>query len=122
MKKAIALAGVLALAGLVALFLVGSGTPALAAPPEGEQPNAADPTGSPAEGHKVTICHNGHLIEVDVHAQTAHVETHGDGVVLGGVLGSADAAEPAGQDEEGQGDAEGACSDEQQPQQQPEAA
>ena len=76
MKKAIALAGLFALVGLVALFSFGSSTPALAAPPEGgEQPNAADPTGSPAGGrkdHKVTICHNGHPIEVDVHALFAH--------------------------------------------------
>jgi uncharacterized protein YkwD len=123
MKKAIALAGLFALVGLVALFSLGSSTPALAAPPEGgEQPNAADPTGSPAEGHKITICHNGQLIEVDVHARFAHVETHGDDVRVGGVLGGADVAEPAGQGEGAQDDAEAACSDEQPPQGQPEAA
>ena len=130
MKKSIALAGVFALVGLVALFSFGSSNPALAAPPgEGEQPNAADPTGSPAEGHKITICHNGHLIEVNVHARPAHenhdhdvVDDVGDDIVLGGVLGGADVAEPAGQGEGAQDDAEAACSDEQQTQGQPEGA
>jgi uncharacterized protein YkwD len=109
-KKAGALAGVFALAGLVALFSFGPSSPALAAPPEGEQPNA-DPTGSPAEGHnghKVTTCHNGHPIEVDVHAQLAHAQNHGDDVVVGGVVGGTDVAEPARQGEE-QGDAEVVC-------------
>jgi uncharacterized protein YkwD len=128
MKKAIALAGVFALVGLVALFSFGSSNPALAAPPEGEQPNA-DPTGSPAEGHKIAICHNGHLIEVNVHAQPAHenhdhdvVDDVGDDIVLGGVLGGADVAEPAGQGEGAQDDAEAACSDEQHTQEQPEGS
>ncbi len=134
MKKAIALAGLFALVGLVALFSFGSSTPALAAPPEGgEQPNAADPTGSPAEEHsKVAICHNGHLIEVDVHAWFAHVEihgdAHGDAVVVGGVVGGADdVAEPARQGEgaqEGGGDAEGACGSaaQEEPQEEPQVS
>jgi len=120
-KEASAFGGVFALAVLVALFSFGStSNPALAASPEeAEQPNAADPTGSPAEGqeehNKVTICHNGHPIEVDVHAWFAHVEIHGgDVVVVGGAVGGADdVAEPARQGEEGAqegGDAEGACS------------
>ena len=119
-KEAGAIAGVFALAGLVALFSFGStSNPALAASPEeAEQPNAADPTGSPAEGqeehNKVTICHNGHPIEVDVHAWFAHVEIHGGDVVVGGAVGGADdVAEPARQGEEGAqegGDACCACS------------
>jgi hypothetical protein len=45
-RKAGALAGFFALAGLVALFLFGSTSDAaLAAQPGGEQPNAANPTG-----------------------------------------------------------------------------
>ncbi len=39
--------------------------------------------------HKITICHKGHAITVDVHAATAHVEGHGDNYAVAGVKGRA---------------------------------
>jgi uncharacterized protein YkwD len=113
-KRAGALAGVFALAGLIALFSLGPTTPALAAPPEeGEQPNAADPTGSPAQGQeerKVTICYNGHPITIDRQALSAHLQNHDGDALVGGVVGGADVAEPSQrQEEEPQGDTEGGC-------------
>jgi hypothetical protein len=39
--------------------------------------------------HKITICHKGHAITVDVHAATAHVDGHGDNYAVAGAKGRA---------------------------------
>jgi hypothetical protein len=39
--------------------------------------------------HKVTICHKGHAITVDVHAARAHIDGHGDTYALAGAKGRA---------------------------------
>jgi hypothetical protein len=39
--------------------------------------------------HKITICHKGHAITVDVHAARAHVDGHGDTYALAGAKGRA---------------------------------
>ena len=39
--------------------------------------------------HKLTICHKGHAITVDVHAATAHVDGHGDTYAVAGAKGRA---------------------------------
>ena len=39
--------------------------------------------------HKITICHKGHAITVDVHAATAHVDGHGDNYLPAGTKGRA---------------------------------
>jgi hypothetical protein len=39
--------------------------------------------------HKLTICHKGHAITVDVHAARAHVDGHGDTYALAGAKGRA---------------------------------
>ena len=39
--------------------------------------------------HKLTICHNGHAITVDVHAARAHVDGHGDTHAVAGAKGRA---------------------------------
>jgi hypothetical protein len=39
--------------------------------------------------HKITICHKGHAITVDVHAARAHVDGHGDTYAVAGAKGRA---------------------------------
>jgi hypothetical protein len=39
--------------------------------------------------HKITICHNGHAITVDVHAARAHIDGHGDTYAVAGAKGRA---------------------------------
>jgi hypothetical protein len=52
--------------------------------------------------HKLTICHKGHAITVDVHAARAHVDGHGDTYAVAGAKGRAacpHSSGPAPQDE-----------------------
>ena len=46
--------------------------------------------------HKLTICHKGHAITVDVHAARAHIDGHGDTYALAGVKGRAACPQPSG--------------------------
>lgn len=39
--------------------------------------------------HKITICHKGHAITVDVHAARAHIDGHGDTYAVAGAKGRA---------------------------------
>lgn len=67
-----------------------SGKPKLNVPPAAE---AAPESSVSAPGnsgrHKVTICHKGHAITVDVHAARAHVDGHGDTYAVAGAKGRA---------------------------------
>ena len=46
--------------------------------------------------HKVTICHKGHAITVDVHAARAHIDGHGDTYAVAGAKGRAACPQPSG--------------------------
>ena len=46
--------------------------------------------------HKLTICHKGHAITVDVHAARAHIDGHGDTYALAGAKGRAACPQPSG--------------------------
>lgn len=46
--------------------------------------------------HKLTICHKGHAITVDVHAARAHVDGHGDTYAVAGAKGRAACPQPSG--------------------------
>jgi hypothetical protein len=46
--------------------------------------------------HKITICHKGHPITVDVHAAKAHVDGHGDTYAVAGAKGRASCPHAAG--------------------------
>ena len=46
--------------------------------------------------HKLTICHKGHAITVDVHAARAHVDGHGDTYAVAGAKGRAACPHPSG--------------------------
>jgi hypothetical protein len=67
-----------------------SGKPKVNVPPAAE---AAPQTSISAPGksgrHKLTICHKGHAITVDVHAARAHVDGHGDTYAVAGARGRA---------------------------------
>jgi hypothetical protein len=45
--------------------------------------------------HKLTICHKGHAITVDVHAARAHVDGHGDTYAAAGAKGRAACPQPS---------------------------
>ena|SRR5687767_7664031 len=45
--------------------------------------------------HKLTICHKGHAITVDVHAARAHVDGHGDTYAVAGAKGRAACHQPS---------------------------
>jgi hypothetical protein len=45
--------------------------------------------------HKLTICHKGHAITVDVHAARAHVDGHGDTYAVAGAKGRAACPQPS---------------------------
>jgi hypothetical protein len=46
--------------------------------------------------HKLTICHKGHAITVDVHAARAHIDGHGDTYALAGAKGRAACPQSSG--------------------------
>lgn len=46
--------------------------------------------------HKLTICHKGHAITVDVHAARAHIDGHGDTYAPAGAKGRAACPQPSG--------------------------
>jgi hypothetical protein len=74
-----------------------AGKPKLNVPAAAE---AAPETSISAPGksgrHKLTICHKGHAITVDVHAARAHVDGHGDTYAVAGARGRATCPQSSG--------------------------
>jgi hypothetical protein len=71
-------------------FTNAAGKPKHNVPPAAEAaPEASVSAPGNSGRHKITICHNGHAITVDVHAARAHVDGHGDTYAVAGAKGRA---------------------------------
>ena len=71
-------------------FTNGAGKPKHNVPAAAEAaPEASVSAPGNSGRHKLTICHKGHAITVDVHAARAHVDGHGDTYAVAGAKGRA---------------------------------
>jgi hypothetical protein len=78
-------------------FTNAAGKPKHNVPPAAEAaPEASVSAPGNSGRHKITICHKGHAITVDVHAATAHVDGHGDNYLPAGAKGRAACPHPSG--------------------------